>query len=314
MNILFFGSTGDSLLVLEKLSFLPPSPFPLIISAVVTQPPKPVGRDQIITPTPVETWARQHNLPVLSFPNDPAHTSRYLQEQTVIDTLAPFQADLLITAGYGQKIPIQTIREATFGGLNVHPSLLPRWRGADPVAWAIIANDHQTGVTIVTLTENLDEGKIIAQKKIPITDTDTTDQLSAKLFTLGADLLAGLLSSSASKGLPFKGSPQDPKKATQARRLTRDDGFVPWEQLLKATNDGTGAVTIDRKFRALNPWPGLWTTIKVKRQKAKGKIIERRLKILSLSLIASHLSLNSVQLEGKKPVPFTQFQEAYISN
>jgi methionyl-tRNA formyltransferase len=348
MNVIFFGSTSDSVLILSKLFGLRITNCELRIAAVITQPPKPIGRDQILTPTPVALWAEEHKIPVLTFRASAQKPWEYDDGETAADTLAPFKADLIISASYGLKIPGRTLREARFGGLNIHPSILPRWRGADPVPWAILSGDHQTGVTVVTLNERFDGGNIIAQKKIPITDKDTSDPLRTKLFAVGAELLVNIFPTYlASKGLPFKGSPQDPKKVTTARKFTRDDGYIPWE-LLKAamepsfakastfaeapadTSEGTAiqqynnvtimrdylkyqdpqnqgqplGTLIERFFRALSPWPGLWTEIEIRDKK--------RLKILSCHLSpVSCLVLDTVQLEGKKPVSFAQFNEAY---
>jgi len=298
INVLFFGSTTDSVIVLNTLYNLHTSPLGLSVVAVVTQPPRPVGRKQAMTPTPVEIWAKDHNVTTLSFPTDPKNPTAYQNEQTVMDTLAPLKADLLVSASYGQKIPIQTIREAAYGGLNVHPSVLPRWRGADPVPWAILSGDNQTGVTIVTLSEQFDGGKIIAQKKIAITGEDETDTLRAKLFTMGADLLAESLPDYLSG--KNKGAPQNNELSSYARRLRRDDGFEPWESIEKALSDTVEAERIDRKFRAFTPWPGIWTTM-------TGK----RLKILNVSIVNDRLSIHEVQLEGKKPLPWEQFNKNY---
>jgi len=314
MNIIFFGSTTDSVLVLNALYTLNSKLCALEIAAVVTQPPRPVGRKQVITPTPVEIWAKTHNIPLISFPHNPSQPQLFADDQVVIDTLQPFKADLLVSASFGQKIPWQIIQATKFGGLNVHPSILPRWRGADPVPWAIMAGDAQTGVTIVTLSKTFDAGEIIAQKKIPITSADFADPLRAKLFSLGAELLVEIL---ASKGHPFKGSPQDPHKAKYARRLTRDDGFEPWEAIQKAFQDSGEAQRIDRKFRALAPWPGLWTIIEFREKSLE--LSSRRLKILSCHLNSKPQTLNSilildtVQLEGKTPISFQQFAAAYLS-
>ncbi|MEK9143385.1 MAG: methionyl-tRNA formyltransferase [Patescibacteria group bacterium] len=298
-RIIFFGSTSDSVLILEKLR--------VHVCAIVTQPARPVGRKQVLTPTPVETWGKAHGIPVFSFPSDSGKTWLYTDERQVVDTLQPFKADLLVSACYGQKIPWEAIKEARLGGLNVHPSLLPRWRGADPVPWAILTGDHQAGVTIVTLSEKFDEGRIIAQKKIPIMDADTSEPLRTKLFTLGADLLMEALptylslrdrSDGAAISLLHEiASSQDtPRNDSEpyARRLSRDDGFEPWEAIQKAFEDQGEALRIDRKFRAFFPWPGLWSKIK-----------ERRLKILKLHIDHERLVLDEVQWEGKKPIAYS---------
>jgi methionyl-tRNA formyltransferase len=279
MNIVFFGSTSDSVLVLKKLP---------AVRAVVTQPPKPVGRKQIITPTPVEMWATKHDIPT-----------------TTLDVITPFTPDLLVSASYGEKIPFVNIKNSTYGGLNVHPSILPRWRGADPVPWAIITGDHQIGVTVVTLSEQFDRGKIIAQKKKPITQKDFSVALRTKLFAMGADLLANSLDDYLSG--KNTGVAQKTGNEPYARRLTRDDGFEPWEHLI----DPSQALRINRKFRAFHPWPGLWTRLPSLRSGVGGQATfsEKRLKILSFE--ATPLI---VQLEGKKPVPWKQFNTAYLAS
>lgn len=321
MNILFFGSTTDSVIILNTLHTLSDHGYTLV--CIVTQPPKPVGRSRTITRTPVELWAKEHEISALSFPADPAHPWLYENEQTVVDTLAPFSPDLIISASYGQKIPAETIRAARFGGLNVHPSVLPRWRGADPVPWALLAGDHQTGVTVVTLSDAFDEGVIIAQKKIPVVDTDYADPLRTKLFTIGAALLAEILKTS--KGAPLKGQPQKHSDTPYARKFTRDDGFVPWEILADAMTGMNVASTarpkplsldtqhitptITKALRALSPWPGLWSTIQIKNGDQK------RLKILKChgESATNILTLDTVQLEGKQPVPYAQFSAAYLT-
>ena len=285
MKVIFFGSTSDSVLILEKLR--------VHICAVVTQPARPVGRKQVLTPTAVEIWAKAHAIPTLSFPSHPDKPWLYKSEMQVIDTLQPLKADILVSACYGQKIPWEAIKEARFGGLNVHPSLLPRWRGADPVPWAILSGDHQTGVTVVTLSEKFDDGRIIAQKKIPIIDTDTSDTLRTKLFTLGAELLVKSLPAYLTHK-PVTRHLSPITKSPYARRLTRDDGFEPWEAIQKAFEDPEEAKRIDRKFRSFIPWPGLWTTIG-----------EKRLKILHITHHASRITLSTVQWEGKKPIPYS---------
>jgi methionyl-tRNA formyltransferase len=282
-RIIFFGSTTDSEIVAEKLSGY-------TIVAVVTQPPKPFGRAQIITPTPVEIWAKKHSIPVLTFPSNSEKPSAFNNEDVVADTLAPFKADLLVSASFGQKIPERTIREARWRGVNVHPSILPRWRGADPVPWAILTGDHQIGVTIVTINNLFDEGKILAQHKIPLKGDETSDPLRTALFTSGADLLISILPDYIAGTI--RGTAQDPKKASYARKFTREDGFELWESLM----DTKETERIDRKFRALHPWPGLWVLFQNKR----------------LKILGYHHGPTLVQLEGKKPVSWSQFKSAYL--
>lgn len=309
IQILFFGSTQDSVLVIEKLSTV--NRELVTLSAVVTQPARPVGREQILTPTPVELWAKEHKIAVLSFPTNPDKSWQYQNPQQVIDTLQPVKADLLISASYGQMIPKSTIEDAKFGGLNVHPSILPRWRGGDPVPWAIMSGDHQIGVTVVSLAPTFDEGKIYAQEKIPLLPTDTSDALRTKLFSIGADLLVSLLPgyiSGKAKPLPIR---KDKEKPPYAKRFTRDDGFEPWETIQAAITAGTDAERIERKYRALHPWPGVWTLVQTGNEPSVHRS-QKRLKMVKLHLSNGKVVIEEVQLEGKKPVSWKQFCDAYL--
>lgn len=296
--MLFFGSTDDSVIVLEKIAGIKN----MAIAAVVTQPPKPIGRDQILTPTPVEAWAKEHHIAFLSFATSTEKSWQYHNPQQVVDTLQPIQADLIISASYGQMIPAETITSAKYGGLNVHPSILPRWRGGDPVPWAIMTGDHQIGVTVVALSPTFDTGEIYAQEKIPLLPTDSSDPLRTKLFSIGADLLATLLPEylrGKAKPLPVH---KETEKPPYAKRFTRENGFEAWESIMAAINNGIDTDRIERKYRALHPWPGLWSTV-------NGK----RLKILALHIDNGKLVPTEVQMEGKKPVPWTQFQTAHLA-
>lgn len=309
IKIIFFGSTSDSVLVLEKLFHSSSVNCQLSIVAIVTQPAKPIGRTHIVTPTPVEKWAKEHTVTVLTFANNPLKPWVYADEQQVIDALQPIGADMLVSASYGVKIPWATIQAAKYGGINIHPSILPHWRGADPVPWAILSGDHQIGVSVVTLSQTFDEGKILAQEKIPITPTDTSDPLRTKLFTLGATLLTDALPLVFSGKMKPKDMHMPKPKPPYARKFTRDDGFEPWDTLKQSMEEGIDADRIDRKYRALHPWPGVWTMIEIRDER---KVIRKRLKILHMSRITSHVSLDLVQLEGKKPIAWEQFISTYV--
>lgn len=294
-SILFFGSTEDSLVVLERLVLQTYADLRLRIVAVVTQPPKPVGRKHIVTLTTTERWARAHNIPVLSFPSAGKGSILYADESFVIHTLASYHADLLISASYGQKIPSATIQNAMHGGLNVHPSLLPRWRGADPIPWQILSGDTETGVTIVTLTDRMDEGKIIAQQRIPLVGNEERESLRKMLFKIGADLLVNVLPAYLRSDI--KGEPQDESRATFARRLTREDGYIPWKTIQHAIREGgTEAEQIERAIRAYHPWPGVWSIL------PNGK----RVKLFKSHISEGKLVLDLIQQEGKNPQPAKQ--------
>lgn len=313
MNIIFFGSTTDSVNVAQILH----KAYPL--AAVVTQPEKPTGRKQTVTKTPLERWAIDQKIPCLSFPQDEDHPWKFQQEDDVTNSLSSFKPNLFVTACYGQKLPAATLGLPTHGSLNIHPSLLPRWRGADPVPWTIIAGDAQTGVTISLVTDTFDSGNIVAQKKIPLTDHDTPDAVRTALFELGAHLLVETLPTY------LKGNcdetTQKKEDVVIARKLTRDDGFVPWKLLQEAItgNDIPRQErncllqeiqeplipAILRLHRALAPWPGIWTKISLSG-------VEKRVKLLALQQHDKRLLLDTVQLEGKNPTPWNTFRDAYL--
>jgi methionyl-tRNA formyltransferase len=295
MKILFFGSTADSVLVLDALYKAG-----YTLCAVVTQPKKPIGRQHVLTKTPTEDWANNHAISVVSFASK-EKTVFYEDEDAVINTLSTFKADILISASYGQKIPTKTISDAPYGGLNVHPSLLPRWRGADPIPWQIMAADRHSGVTIVTLTENMDEGKIIAQKKIPLSGKEEREDLRRTLFTLGANLLVATLPKYLAGTI--KGKQQDPTHATFARRLSREDGFFDWNVIQNAMA-GKNPKQIERAVRAYSPWPGVWTMLPNK----------KRMKILAAHIHDDALILDKVQIEGKTPQQFLKIAQHILCN
>lgn len=285
-RIAFFGTPDYSVLVLDKLHT---SGFP--ICAVVTKPPRPIGREKQLIETPVTNWAREKQIPTLQ-PSADSQKPWYFADETQLTTdLLAFKPELLISADYTQKIPLPLIQQTKHGGLNIHPSLLPSYRGPAPIPWALVQGETVIGVSIVTLSDTFDAGQIIAQKKIPVLPTDTTPSLLRKLFILGADLLISTLPKYLEN--PQSTTVVSTMPSSYFSRLTRDHGFEPWDAIKDATT-GLDAERIERKFRAFHPWPGLWTKIKL-------TAVEKRLKLLKLHLEDRKLVLDEVQLEGKKP-------------
>jgi methionyl-tRNA formyltransferase len=329
LKILFFGSTADSVIVLQKIADAG-------VEAVITQPPRAIGRRNIPVSTPVQQWAEARSIPVAAFPTHPEKPWLYADPDHVRDNLLTLHADLIISASYGQKIPSEIITAASNGGLNVHPSLLPRWRGGDPVPWAILAGDTETGVSVVTLGTAFDAGRIVAQERVSIVETDTSAPLRSTLFTVGAELLSHRLKDIGRyppENISFPQDSSDPEPVS--RRFTRDDGYLPWEVLKKARNGESAlaigeygyqapiiadyvrikpdlsqerslAAVLHRFFRALHPWPGIWSKLSINNSELRIKILACRLSEDNMTLI-----IDSVQLEGKKPVPYAQFVQAY---
>lgn len=325
IRTIFFGSTEDSLLVLDHLleGIRTPS-YEITVIALVTQPPKPIGRKRIITASPVELITKEKPIPVCSFPSDPAHPWLFADEIAVSNTLATFSPDLLVTASFGEKLPADLLTHTQYGGINIHPSLLPRFRGADPTPWTILTGEAQTGVTLSTITPTFDAGLILASKKIPTPEDATPNSLRTVLFTLGATLLADSIHDILSGKI--KGEEQKEEDAVYARKLTRNDGYIPWNIITAAMTNNTilpsdyppllrtVAVSnpketlaghIVRMGRALSGWPGIWTMYPVPQTGSK------RLKLLEVQTRNNILVPITVQLEGKTPVTWKQFHATY---
>jgi len=212
--------------------------------------------------------------------------------------------DLGVVASFGALISQEVINWPKKGLLNLHPSLLPKYRGSTPVPTAILNGDQQTGLTIIKVDEQIDHGPIVSQFKEAIKPEDTSESLLQRLFAAGAEVLITLLP------LYLKGQiemrEQNHSQATYTQKLSRDDGQIDWQK---------PADYLERFVRAMFPWPGAWTEVSVRRETRD----VRRLKILKAHLepttnhqsLITNLVLDQVQLEGKKPVSFKQFQEGY---
>jgi methionyl-tRNA formyltransferase len=237
LRIAFMGSPACAVPVLERLHTSSHE-----IICVYTQPPRKSGRKGALQPTAVHEFALEKGLPVrtpLSLKKD---------AQARADFMA-LDCDAAVVAGYGMMLPGPVLEGPRFGCLNVHPSLLPRWRGTSPVQYALWQGDAQTGVSIIRLVDKMDAGPILAQEKHPITPETTAYGLNDALWDKGAALLMAVLDSYA-QGQDVPETVQDDEQATYARLLTRDSGRIDWQQ---------SAPEIDRQYRALTPWPGLWT-------------------------------------------------------
>ncbi|MEK7155147.1 MAG: methionyl-tRNA formyltransferase [Patescibacteria group bacterium] len=263
-QVVFFGSSEFSVIVLEKvLSAKCP------VLSVVTTPDKPMGRHLKLTPNPVKLLAQEHRIPV-------ATTMNY-------ELLTNNSRPVGLVAAYGKIIPQSAID--AFGGqiCNIHPSLLPKYRGPSPLQQQILDGITETGVTIIQLDSEVDHGPIIAQEKEKITSDDTTVTLGVKLFAKGADLFLQLLNNSP---LPFPSlSQREGPEVSYTKKLTRQDGFLEFEEFKNYLKIENLKLKIDRLWRAYYPWPGVWTTT------PEGQ----RLKLIALQ------PQIFVQLEGKTP-------------
>jgi len=208
------------------------------ILAVITQPDKPVGRKQILTPAAIKIEAQKNNIPVWQ-PNKVAD---------IKEEIGRANPDLAVLIAYGQIIPPEILDIPRFGWVNVHGSLLPRWRGAACLQAPILSGDKKTGVTIMKIAKGLDTGPILKQTEIKIDSEETAETLHDKLANLGAKILPDTIKNYINGKI--KPKPQDNEKASYAPTLKKEDGKIDWQKK---------AEEIERMVRTFTPWPGTWT-------------------------------------------------------
>lgn len=245
MNIIFMGSCNFSLSILKILHEEGGYNF----VGVFTAPPKPHGRGHKICKTCVHLYAEKQGWPVFT------PTSLKSNQQIFLD-LSP---DLIILASYGFLLPLSVLQIPTTGCINVHPSILPRWRGASPVQCTIMHGDEISGVSIMLMDEGMDTGPVLYQKVIQISKTINVDQLYKLLAVIGANALIDIIPRYTSGNLIP--TPQSDQGVIIAHKLTKQDGALCYDQ---------SAHELERKIRALNPWPGTWISIKGKKVKILG--------------------------------------------
>ncbi len=210
------------------------------IVAVVTRPDRPAGRGRRLMPPPVKTFAVEHGLALSQPPS--------LRREVVAQELTEMKPEAMVVAAYGRIIPPEVLAIPTRGVLNIHPSLLPRYRGPSPVVSAILEGEDVTGVTVMLMDQGLDTGPILAQRQASVLPREAAGDLTHRLFTLGAELLLEVLPQwQAGTIQPV---PQDEALATSTRLHTKEDGEMDWSQPADA---------LDRRLRAFNPWPGCYT-------------------------------------------------------
>jgi methionyl-tRNA formyltransferase len=275
--------------------------FPVI--GVFTQPDQPSGRGMAMHAPPVKRLAEEHGIPVFQ----PAK----LRVPEVREQLHAWQPDLIVVAAYGKILPNVILDLPPQGCINVHASLLPKYRGAGPIQWAIARGESETGITIMRISERMDSGDILLQKVIPISPQDTGGTLHDKLAQLGAVALDDALTLLQQGKLIAR--PQNEAEVTYAPLIKKEDGRIDWHR---------EAVVIERHIRAFNPWPSAYTTINGKLLKifaaqvepqvnstsqAPGSILEVTPVSLIIATGTTALALTEVQLEGKKRLAIEEF-------
>ncbi len=228
------GSPGFAVPVLRKLA----GPYPVV--GVVTQPDRPAGRGRVVTPPPIKTLCKELHLPVIQ--------PRKLSEPEAMQQLERWAPEIIVVAAFGQILRRAVLDLPKFGCINVHASLLPRWRGAAPIQAAILNGDEITGVSIMRMDPGIDTGPVLKQASIPITLEDTAASLSDRLAELGAELLTETLPAYLNGALTPR--PQDDTLATYAPMIDKQAGRLDFAK---------PAIELERMIRAYNPWPGAFT-------------------------------------------------------
>ena len=276
------------------------------ICAVYSQPDRPAGRGRKLTASPVKQLALQHHIPV----EQPLN----FKEETDREKLASYQADLMIVVAYGLLLPQIVLDTPRLGCINVHASLLPRWRGAAPIQRAILAGDSKTGICIMQMEAGLDTGPVLQRAEIPIEATDTGEQLHDKLAKLGADTLLEALNNF--EQLQAKASPQNDAESCYAAKIQKAEANIDWSQ---------SALQIDRQIRAFNSWPvaqtlwqdkmlRIWNAAVIDYYDPKaipGTIIQIDHDGIDIATGDGVIRVLTLQAPGKKAMPVRDFLNAH---
>jgi len=303
MRIVFAGTPKFAV---KSLSVLNQSEHEVI--AVYCQPDRPRGRGKVLTACPVKIFSEENNLLVIQ-PED----LKDKQSQTRLALLNP---DIMVVAAYGQILPKAVLQIPKLGCLNIHASLLPRWRGAAPIERAILEGDKETGISIMKMNEGLDTGDILLEKKCTISNHETAQTLHDTLSNIGANAILETLNIFPT----LKARPQQNNNATYAEKVTKDEAQIDWHQ---------GAEQISRVIRAFNPRTIAYTNAMAKQFKNRvlriieaeivnrqttnspGEVIKYDKDVCYVATSSGVISLKKVQLAGKKEVSIKDFNNAY---
>ncbi len=271
MQIIFFGSSKYSTIVAKALHQN------IGLTAIVTLPDTPTGRHKIITPNPVKIFAQDNNIPFI--------TADKLDSVT-IEKISCLQPDFLVIADYGRILPKELLKLPKYAPINVHHSLLPKYRGSSPAASAILAGEPVSGVTIIEMDQKVDAGDILAQKEYILKNNETKETLLTALNTIGAEIIIPVLHEYVQGKI--KKTHQDESKTTFTQKIKKTDGFID-------NDNPPSREHLDRMIRAYYPWPTTWTKLQ----------INGNLKIIKF------LPENKIQAEGGKPMSIKDFFNGY---
>lgn len=300
MKVLFMGTPDFAAGVLESIYEAGHE-----IVAVVTQPDKPKGRGKEMAMSAVKEYALSKNLCILQ----PVR----IKAEEAVETLREYDADIFVVAAFGQILSKEILDMPRFGCINVHASLLPKYRGASPIQWSIMCGEEETGVTIMQMDEGLDTGAMLTRVVVPITSEDTGESLFNKLAVAGAKLCVDTLTE-IEKG-NINPVPQDEESVTYAKLLTKQMGEIDFSKK---------SIEIERLIRAFTPWPGTYThlngkTLKIQKafcdeknfDREDGEIVSVTSDEIVISCGEGCLKVTELQLEGKKRMSAHDFLLGY---
>ncbi len=273
------------------------------VKLVITQPDKPAGRGRKLTPPPVKVTAEKLGIPVYQ----PEKIKENEELRKILEDLNP---DLIVVAAYGKILPDWLINLPRFGTINVHASLLPKYRGASPIQWALLNGEKETGVTIMKVIPELDAGDIISQRRVKIEKEDNAQTLHDKLSRIGADLLVETIPLYVSGEL--KPVPQNSEEATYCPQIKKEMGEIDWKR---------SAEEIFNQVRAFTPWPSAYTTYRGKRIKilkvrpvegsgSPGEIIKADSELI-IATGKNALRVEKLKPEGKREISGEEFIRGY---
>jgi len=297
MRVLFFGTPTLAQSILKSL--VADSSFEVV--GVVCQPDEPVGRKAILTAPPTKQFAKEHSIPVFQ--------PTKLKDEAFLASVDSLHADVAVVLAYGRILPQILLDRIPHGFVNVHPSLLPKYRGPSPMQATLLAGDSVTGVSIMKLDAGMDTGPLLAQSGIDLANDETMETLTRKVIDVAAPLLMTTLKGYGA-GL-IAPTPQSTDGVSICKLLTREDGKIDW-------NDS--ANVIDRKVRALNPWPGTSASWTIGGKEVAVKILSAKPisnQILGNALVhpcgnGTFLHILTLQPAGGKPMTGGDFMRGYL--
>ena len=299
MKIVFMGTPDFSVPALEELAKVHQ------VAAVVTQQDRPKGRGHKMQYTPVKKKALELNIPV--------YQPEKVKNPEFVDILREINPDVIVVIAFGQILSKEILDLPKYGCINVHASLLPKYRGAAPIQWAVIDGEEETGVTTMYMAEGLDTGDVIDTAVIKLDEKETGGSLFDKLAIEGGKLIVETLSK-LENGTATR-TPQDDEKSSYAGKITKELGQIDFTK---------PAVTIERLIRGLNPWPSAYTRLDGKAMKVwdatveegnvteqPGEIVEIEKHYIKVATGENYLKINEIQLAGKKRMPMDAFLNGY---